>query len=137
MRTRPKRSALQMALVVAAAVGLGGVAAQAQQPPIKSTVLENVELGNLPAGARTLRMSLREMQPGSTIPPHTHAGPGVRYVLSGAISVNWKDRGMQTFKAGTTYYEGAGSNHPPSEMSARNAASSVTRVLIVELVPDE
>jgi hypothetical protein len=41
------------------------------------------------------------------------------------------------FEAGSTYYEGAGSNHPPSEMSALNAAKSVTRVLIVELLPKE
>jgi hypothetical protein len=40
------------------------------------------------------------------IPPHTHKGPGLRYVLDGAISVVWKDRGGQTFNAGSTISRG-------------------------------
>ena len=57
---------------------------------IKSTVLEQVDLGNLPGG-RVMKMTL-ELQPGAEIPPHTHKGPGLRYVLDGAISIAWKDR---------------------------------------------
>jgi hypothetical protein len=86
-------------------------------------------------GRPTFRMTMLEVQPGAKIPPHTHAGPGIRYMLDGAITIAWKDRGRQRFKAGSTYYEGAGSNYSPSEMSAFNAAKGVTRVLIVELVP--
>lgn len=124
-------------VVFIAALAFGGIAAQAQQGAIQSTVLESVDLPGLPPGPKTFRMTMLEMQPGAKIPPHTHAGPGIRYVLEGAITIAWKDRGTQTFKAGSTYYEGAGSNHPPGEMSAINAAKSVTRVLIVELVPKE
>ncbi len=78
-----------------------------------------------------------EMQPGAEIPPHTHKEPGLRYVVEGAISVARKDRETQTFKAGSTYFEGAGENHPPGQMSAKNAADGMTRVVIVELVPKE
>jgi quercetin dioxygenase-like cupin family protein len=126
----------QPALLVAA-LAIGGMPAQAQQHPIQMTPLESVDLPSPPPGPQTLRMTMLEMQPGAKIPPHTHAGPGIRYVLEGAITIAWKDRGTQTFKAGSTYYEGAGSNHPPGEMSALNAAKGVTRVLIVELVPKE
>ena len=111
--------------------------ATAQETKFKGTMLEQVDLGNLPEGARVLKMTLLELQPGAEIPAHTHKGPGLRYVLDGAISIAWKDRGMQTFKAGSTYFEGAGENHPPSGMSAKNAAAGVTRVLIVELLPKE
>jgi len=56
-------------------------------------------------------------------------------VLEGAVSIAWKDRGMQTFKAGSTYFEGAGENHPPEEMAAKNVAEGVTRTLVIELLP--
>jgi len=111
--------------------------ASAQETKIKSTVLEQVDLGNLPGGGRVMKMTLLELQPGAEIPPHTHKGPGLRYVLDGAISIAWKDRGIQTFKAGSSYFEGAGENHPPTQMSAKNAAEGVTRVLIVELLLKE
>lgn len=128
-------------LVVAALLATHLIAvpfsANAQEKKFKGTVLEQVDLGNLPAGGRAMKMTLLELQPGAEIPAHTHKGPGLRYVLDGAISIAWKDRGMQTYKAGSTYFEGAGENHPPSEMSAKNAAEGVTRVLIVELLPKE
>lgn len=124
-------------VVLIAALAFGGIPAQAQQSPIRSSVLESVDLPGLPPGPKTFRMTMLEMQPGAKIPSHTHAGPGIRYVLEGAITIAWKDRAPQTFKAGSTYYEGTGSNHPPGEMSALNAAKGVTRVLIVELVPKE
>ena len=104
----------------------------------KASVLEQVDLGELPAGQRVMRMTIGELQPGAEIGPHTHKGPGLRYVLEGAITIAWKDdRGTQTFKAGSTYFEGAGDNHPPGQMSAKNAADGMTRVLLVELLSKE
>lgn len=115
----------------------GGTAEAAEETKYKGTVLEEVDLGNLEAGDRVLKMTLLEMEPGAEIPAHTHKGPGLRYVLEGAIAIAWKDRGMQTIEAGSTYFEAAGENHPPEEMSAKNMAEGVTRVLIVELLPKE
>jgi quercetin dioxygenase-like cupin family protein len=111
--------------------------ASSEDMKFKSSVLEQVDLGNVPAGERVMKLTLLELQPGAEIPPHTHKGPGLRYVLEGAISIAWKDRDTQTFKAGSTYFEGAGENHPPGQMSAKNAADGMTRVVIVELVPKE
>jgi quercetin dioxygenase-like cupin family protein len=110
---------------------------KAQEARFKAAVLEQVDLGHVPAGDRVMKLTLLELQPGAEIPPHTHKGPGLRYVLDGAISIAWKDRGTEVFKAGSTYFEGAGENHPPSQMSAKNAAEGVTRVVIVELLPKE
>lgn len=103
----------------------------------KGTVLEQLELDTLSEDKRVLKMTLLEMQPGAEIPAHTHKGPGLRYVLEGAVAIAWKDRGMQTFEAGSTYFENAGENHPSEEMSAKNMAEGITRVLIVELLPLE
>ena len=49
--------------------------ASAQEKKFKGTVLEQVDLGNLPAGGRTMKMTLLELQPGAEIPRHTHKGP--------------------------------------------------------------
>jgi quercetin dioxygenase-like cupin family protein len=118
-------------------VCLGISSASTKDMKFKASVLEQVELGDIPAGQRVMKMTLLELQPGAEIPPHTHKGPGLRYVLEGAISVAWKDRQTQTFKAGETYFEGAGENHPPGQMSAKNAADGMTRVVIVELLPKD
>ena len=137
---RNARSMLTIPLAiffVVAALANCGKLATAQEQKIRSTVLEQIDLGNLPAGERVLKMTLVEMQPGAAIPAHTHKGPGVRYVLEGAVSIAWKDRGTQTFKAGSTYVEGAGENHPPGEMSAKNVAEGMTRILVIELLPRE
>ena len=71
------------------------------------------------------------------IPEHTHKGPGLRYVLEGAIAITWKGGSTETFKAGSTYFEASGSNHPIGQMSGRNAADGRTRVLIFEVDPKE
>jgi quercetin dioxygenase-like cupin family protein len=140
-RVRLKTVTFSPSIVLTALLAIPLIAASfsasAQEKKVKGTVLEQVDLGNLPAGGRAMKMTLLELQPGAEIPRHTHKGPGLRYVIDGAISIAWKDREVQTFKAGSTYFEGAGENHPPTEMSAKNAAEGVTRVLIVELLPKE
>ena len=128
-----------MMLTSMSAICLLGVVslADAEEVKFKASVLEQVDLDEIPAGQRVMRLTMLELQPGAEIPPHTHKGPGLRYVVDGAITVAWKDQGTQTFKAGSTYFEGAGENHPPGQMSAKNAADGVTRVVIVELLPKE
>jgi quercetin dioxygenase-like cupin family protein len=137
MNARSMLITLLAIFFVVAPLANGGKLATAQETKFNSTVLEQVDLGDLPAGERVLKMTLVEMQPGAAIPAHTHKGPGVRYVLEGAVAIAWKDRGTQTFKAGSTYFEGAGENHPPGEMSARNVAEGMTRILVIELLPKE
>ena len=133
---RLSRSTMLTSMLAMCFVGVVPLA-DAEEMKFKASVLEQVDLGELPAGQRVMRMTMSELQPGAEIPPHTHKGPGLRYVLEGAITIAWKDRGTQTFKAGSTYFEGAGENHPPGQMSAKNAADGMTRVLLVELLPKE
>jgi quercetin dioxygenase-like cupin family protein len=131
------RLSQSMMLTSIVALCMAVSSASSEDMKFKSSVLEQVDLGNVPGGERVMKLTLLELQPGAEIPPHTHKGPGLRYVLEGAISIAWKDRDTQTFKAGSTYFEGAGENHPPGQMSAKNAADGMTRVVIVELVPKE
>jgi len=77
------------------------------------------------------------IEPGGEVPFHVHKGPGLRYVLDGAITINWKGGNTEAFKAGATYFEGAGENHPSGNFSAKNNGSESCRVVIVELVPEE
>ena len=50
-------------------------------------------------GEYTMKMTMLEMEPGAAIPEHTHKGPGMRYVLEGAIAIDWKNGKTETFKA--------------------------------------
>ena len=119
-------------------LGLAGLytVAVADEPKFKGTVLDQVPLGGL-NGDYIMKVTMLDMEPGAQIPEHTHKGPGLRYVLEGAIAIAWKDGKTETFKASSTYFEAAGSNHPIGQMSARNAADGRTRVLIFELDPKE
>ena len=116
---------------------LGSIpAATADDAKFKGTVLDEESLGSLP-GEYIMKMTLLEMEPGAAIPEHTHKGPGMRYVLEGAIAIAWKNGKTETFKAGSTYFEAPGSNHPIDQMSARNAVDGRTRVLIFEILPKQ
>jgi quercetin dioxygenase-like cupin family protein len=110
--------------------------ANADDLKFKGTVLDEVSLGTLP-GEQTMKMTLLEMEPGAVIPEHTHKGPGMRYVLEGAIAIAWKNGKTETFKSGSSYFEAPNSSHPIGQMSARNAADGRTRVLVFELLPTE
>lgn len=124
-----------MALIVFLSLGLIP-AGKADDAKFKVAVLDQAPLGSLP-GEHIMKMTLLEMEPGAIIPEHTHKGPGMRYVLEGAIAIAWKNGKTETFRAGSTYFEGPGSDHPIGQMSAQNAVDGKTRVLIFELLPKE
>ena len=129
----------KLALVPAIVLALGLLApanAQDQEKAYEGRELQSEEIGTL-EGDRTIRMVLLTMQPGAEIPEHQHAGPGLRYVLDGAITVVHGDGEERTYEQGETYFEGAGANHPAGSMSAWTAAEGETRVLIVEVVPTQ
>jgi quercetin dioxygenase-like cupin family protein len=106
-----------------------------EKPKFQGDVLTQFDIGSIDAGRYELRTTLFSMEPGATAPHHIHKGPGVRYVLEGAVTVYWKDKGANTFGAGSTYTEGPGEKHTPGVIAARNLTSVTTKVLIVELLP--
>lgn len=108
-----------------------------QDRPFRSVVITNVEIGEIPQGNYALRATIMTVDPGADIPDHVHNYPGLRYMLEGALTIQWKDGGSQTFSAGSTFFERPGANHPPGVMAAANPLGVPARVLIIELVPDE
>ncbi len=106
-----------------------------EKPKVRGDALTTYDIGHVDEGNYELKATLFTMEPGAEAPYHIHKGPGVRYVLEGAITINWKDGGANTYGAGSTYTEGPGENHPPGVIAARNLTAVTTKVLIVELLP--
>ena len=132
---RIRWTALSIALVVTAGfIAFHPGPAQAEGKKFSAEVLQEEDVGTLD-GDRKMRIVMFTMQPGAEVPEHKHNGPGLRYVLDGAITISWKDGSEKTFKAGETYFEGPGANHPAGNFSARNPTDEVTRVLIIETIP--
>ena len=114
----------------------GGFASSEEDvPQFRSDVIMQAPVGKAESRNYALRASITTMQPFAKIPPHVHEFGGIRYVLEGAITINWKDGGSQTFTQGSTYFEGPGQNHPPGVMAASNPTDKVTKILLVEWVP--
>ena len=129
---RIRQATLSVAFIIAAGlVAFHPDTAQADEKMFSAEVLQEEDVGTLD-GERKMRIVMFTMQPGAEVPEHKHDGPGLRYVLDGAITIVWKDGTEKTFGAGETYFEGPGANHPASTMSARNPTDQVTRVLIIE-----
>ncbi len=129
-----------VSLVAAMTVlGSGPSMAEQQPGPPKFTMdtLQEVPLGELPPGKWSMKATMLVIEPGGKIPFHVHKGAGLRYVLEGAITITWKEGKTQTFKAGSTYFEGPGANHPAGTISARNDGKGPCRVVIIELVPED
>ena len=126
--------------VVATIAILGSGPSMAQTPAPKkftANTLQQVSLEELPPGKWNMKATMLVIEPGGDIPFHVHKGPGLRYVLDGAITITWKEGKTQTFVAGSTYFEGRGENHPAGTISARNDGQVPCRVVIVELLPQE
>lgn len=123
--------AMQMALLL----GWSTQVMAQDKPKVRGDTLTQYDIGQVEGGHYQLKATLFSMEPGAEAPYHIHKGPGIRYVLEGAITIQWKDKGANTYGVGSTYVEGPGENHPPGVIAARNLTSVTTKVLIVELLP--
>lgn len=123
--------AAQLTLLVA----WSGQSLAQEKPSVRGDVLTQYDIGQVEPGHYQLKATLFTMEPGAEAPYHVHKGPGIRYVLEGAITIQWKDQSANTYGAGSTYVEGPGENHPPGVIAARNLTSVTTKVLIVEFLP--
>ena len=122
-------------LIAMTLTGFSPTSTEAEEKNIQVNLLQQTGLGELSKGRYTLKAQELIMEPGAEIPPHQHKGPGIRYVVEGAITISWIGGQTQTFEAGSTYFEGSGKNHPARTFSAKNAGPGRCRVLIMELIP--
>lgn len=134
-RTAWRMISFALAATAAAWFFQGPSWAEEREKKFAVNLLQQTALGQLSEGRYTLKATELILESGAEIPPHQHKGPGIRYVLEGAITISWKEGKAQTYEAGSTYFEGPGENHPAGTFSAKNAGPGRCRVLIVELSP--
>jgi quercetin dioxygenase-like cupin family protein len=101
---------------------------------IKSEVkIEEVLFGHLTElnGKFKVRVTEFTFAPDAYLGVHHHAGPGVRYVISGELS--FSEGGRETiYKAGDYYFETDNLAH-----TAQNKANVPLRVLVVDILPKD
>jgi len=93
--------------------------------------IEEVTFGHLTELNDKFKMRATEfvLEPGAFIGAHHHAGPGIRYILSGEITIT--EGGIVTvYKAGEYYYETGNIAH-----TAENKANVPLRFSVVEMIP--
>ena len=129
-------------VVAVALVGLMLLATGQSTPPVtaqetqfRNDEITQVEIGDIKPGKYAMKATITTIQPLGKVPFHLHKYNGLRYLLEGSLTIRWKDGQLQTYSAGSTYYEGPGANHPEGVVAKSNPNDSVAKVLIVELVP--
>ncbi|MGC5703325.1 cupin domain-containing protein [Pseudomonas sp. NFXW11] len=96
----------------------------------KLAVLQEQALANMP-GKKVMLLTV-DYAPGQATVPHRHAGAAMAYVLEGAITSKVNDGPSVTYKAGESWFEAAGSEHPVSA----NASQSQPAKLLVFMLMD-
>ena len=86
---------MKLAVLVPVAMALSVTLAAAQNP-IKRTDLQQIDQ---PEGYTTLMMIV-EIAPNHSVPPHSHPGPEVSYVMEGEMTVTFPGKPPVTLKAG-------------------------------------
>ncbi|SEK75649.1 Cupin domain protein [Pseudomonas sp. NFIX51] len=107
---------------------LGAVAHDPEYGQEKTRILQEHALNNLPG--KTALMLTVDYAPGQATVPHMHKGAALAYVLEGEITSRVNDEPAITYKAGESWYEPAGSQHP---VSANASASKPARLLVFML----
>ncbi len=112
--------------VLAAAFGLGVVAAQQQTPATKVTALMKQAIAEYPGHEVT--MITLDIPPGGGSPPHRHPGHHTfGYVLEGAYKIKLDNGPETTLTRGQTFYEAPGELHAVS----RNASDTEPAKVLV------
>jgi quercetin dioxygenase-like cupin family protein len=133
-----KRMKMRFTLLLFAVMLSGATRLSAQESVdvrgISSTMkLEEVIYGHLHElnGKFKLRATEVTFAPGGYLGVHHHAGPGIRYVLSGEVA--FTEGGQTTiYKAGDYFFETGNLAH-----TAENRTNLPLRILFVEILPKD
>lgn len=99
----------------------------AQQPALKRTVLQQVDLSSPGKEAVTARA---ELPPGASSGKHTHPGEELGYVLEGSLKMTvGADGGTRQLKAGEAFAIPAGAVHEATNTGAGPAVVVSTYVV--------
>ena len=122
-------------VIIAAAFG-SGVANAQQKVEIKGLSLK-VKVNQAVSGYLSelngkyqLRVTEFTLEPGGSVGPHHHAGPGILCITAGEFTEGQADGKTTIYKAGDCYYASGDLTH-----SARNATDKPLVFLSFEILP--
>lgn len=119
--------ALFIASFLTASLTIQPVLAETNKPGlIRTPLLENqVELPSKNINAKIIRVTF---PPAFKTPPHTHEGPGPRYVVKGKLKVT-EDGKVNTYSIGEVFWETG------KLMTVENVGKDTAELIIFELAP--
>jgi len=123
-----------MAVLFVALIGANSALGQqkVEASGIKSQVkMEEIIYGHLTElnGRFKLRATEYSLQPGAFLGPHHHAGPGLRFVVSGELTFIQAGK-ANVYKAGDYFFESGDVVH-----TAQNRTTAPLRIIFFEVLP--
>ena len=97
-------------------------------PKVKSEAVVSGYLNDV-NGKYKLRVTETTFEPGGYVSQHDHAGPGIRYVVSGELTFVGEGKTI-TYKKGDYFYESGDTTN-----SASNKGKSPARIITFEILP--
>jgi quercetin dioxygenase-like cupin family protein len=121
-----KTTRIMVVAVLIVGSGLGMYVAQAQQPGIKRTDLQQHDL-SVP-GREVVQVRV-DIAPGAAFPRHSHPGEEIIYVIEGLIEYQVEGKPPVTLKVGEVLFIPAGTIHAAKNVGSGNAAELGTYVV--------
>jgi quercetin dioxygenase-like cupin family protein len=122
-----KRKVVMLTLVLAVGIAIGMIMSQfinAQQPPLKSTVLQRVDLTGMEGKEGVI--VLAEIAPGTVGGKHYHPGHEFVYILEGSLILEIEGKPPVNYKAGETWYLPPKQVHYSKNVSATAPVKALT-----------
>ena len=129
-----KRITLVLFVALFCVVGYSSAQQKVERKGVASTVkLDQMMSGYLTAlnGKYKLVATETTFEPGGSVSDHHHVGPGIRFVVSGELTLVGEGK-TRTYKTGEYFYESG-----DVTTAAYNKSSSPTRVIVFEILPAE
>jgi quercetin dioxygenase-like cupin family protein len=114
------------AAVLFAGSGLAPHMAQAQQPGVKRTYLQQHDL-SVP-GREVVQVRV-DIAPGVLAPNHSHPGEEIVYVIEGVLEYQLEGKPPVTLKAGEVLFIPAGAIHSAKNVGSVNGAELATYIV--------
>ena len=127
-----KRLTLLLFVAFFYVVGYSSAQQQVVRKGTASTVkLEEVMSGHLTAlnGKYKVLATETTFEPGGSVSDHQHVGPGIRFVVSGELTLVGQGK-TRTYKTGEYFYESG-----DVTTAAYNKTASPVRVIVFEILP--
>jgi quercetin dioxygenase-like cupin family protein len=117
---------IRMMAVALAVLFAGHGLAQAQQPGLKRTDLQQHDL-SIP-GREVVQVRV-DIAPGVLAPNHSHPGEEIVYVIEGLLEYQLEGRPPVTLRAGEVLFIPAGTIHSAKNVGSINAAELATYIV--------